>query len=705
MKKVNKATALLLKAICATVLSFLLSTATYSQCNNTAWQASAVSSSACPTQWVNAGQFVNANGALQMTAAQSLCPVTTTNFFPQFQMTSDLAVPNNFSYELRLRNQNPQAGHPNPDSWSAYEVYIKLRSAGNQESGVTIIDSNPLYSWADPFTRLFAGPMGAPSAETGANFACLRRDLNNWITVRLTYLNHVLTCSINGVACATVNYTGDICTINSLAVTFKAAGELDWVQVLDANNNQIWREDFNSAPVICFTPFPAPTNADMAPYFIGPTCDTNKLRLFANPNQVLSGYSWTGPNGFTSIQQNPEINNPSAAYNGTYTVTGQLNSCSPVITRNVVVNFNVPGITSNIPDVTICNGDSVQLTASGGTGYSWTPNFNISNTTIANPIVWPNVTTNYIVTITRGSCTKVDTVTVTVNNCTKCTDSCYWNILGNKFITQANFLGTINSADLRIRTNNRERMIITSAGNVGINLAASQVPNAKFHVNNNGTINTRLENLPISKQAANLYVDAQGFVYAGRRSIFGRETDDADKDIEVRIASLEKHINNVSSNTSTLAFRSESGLTVINDMQSLVTTLSNQVNDLQSQIDALSQRLDNCGCFAYKSAPGKGNDKAIDKPAVEKARIVSVNPNPFAKTTSVHYSVPASTQQAELRLMNISGAIIKTIAINNKQPDGNIALSESFMAKGSYLLVLIADGKVADSKIIVTTGD
>lgn len=44
-----------------------------------------------------------------------------------------------------------------------------------------------------------------------------------------------------------------------------------------------------------------------------------------------------------------------------------------------------------------------------------------------------------------------------------------WEITGNTGITAANFLGTINAADLIFRTSNTQRAVITSAGLVGLN--------------------------------------------------------------------------------------------------------------------------------------------------------------------------------------------------------------------------------------------
>jgi hypothetical protein len=45
--------------------------------------------------------------------------------------------------------------------------------------------------------------------------------------------------------------------------------------------------------------------------------------------------------------------------------------------------------------------------------YSWTPNLNISDTAISNPLASPSVQTQYVVTIDNGSCILTDTVLVT----------------------------------------------------------------------------------------------------------------------------------------------------------------------------------------------------------------------------------------------------------------------------------------------------
>jgi hypothetical protein len=56
----------------------------------------------------------------------------------------------------------------------------------------------------------------------------------------------------------------------------------------------------------------------------------------------------------------------------------------------------------------------VQLNATGGSNYSWSPTAGLNNPNISNPIATPPTTTTYIVQSTNGSCVLSDTVVVQV---------------------------------------------------------------------------------------------------------------------------------------------------------------------------------------------------------------------------------------------------------------------------------------------------
>lgn len=66
--------------------------------------------------------------------------------------------------------------------------------------------------------------------------------------------------------------------------------------------------------------------------------------------------------------------------------------------------------------IRICQGDSVQLEAFGGIAYSWSPNINISNTNISNPLVYPSSNKVYTVTVTNeNGCNNSANVRIIVN--------------------------------------------------------------------------------------------------------------------------------------------------------------------------------------------------------------------------------------------------------------------------------------------------
>lgn len=77
--------------------------------------------------------------------------------------------------------------------------------------------------------------------------------------------------------------------------------------------------------------------------------------------------------------------------------------------------LQIVSITASVDsNVTICTGDSAQLSAVGGTTYLWLPDTTLSCSGCPDPVAYPLVTTTYEVTIANGQCTYNDTVMVSV---------------------------------------------------------------------------------------------------------------------------------------------------------------------------------------------------------------------------------------------------------------------------------------------------
>jgi gliding motility-associated-like protein len=96
-------------------------------------------------------------------------------------------------------------------------------------------------------------------------------------------------------------------------------------------------------------------------------------------------------------------------------IVGTNLGCVDTIKQSILVNSK-PTLT--VPrDTVICNIDTLRLTAIGSGTFSWSPDYMISNTGIANPLVSPDVPTRYTVTLTQApGCENTASVFVDVKN-------------------------------------------------------------------------------------------------------------------------------------------------------------------------------------------------------------------------------------------------------------------------------------------------
>ncbi|MFZ4400638.1 MAG: GEVED domain-containing protein [Bacteroidales bacterium] len=97
-------------------------------------------------------------------------------------------------------------------------------------------------------------------------------------------------------------------------------------------------------------------------------CAGSTLNLTGTTN-IGTSYSWTGPNSFTSISQNPSIPSASLTAGGIYRFTAtSIDGCASLIGSTVVVVNPIPTTLSIGPDAapTVNYGVSQQLTVSGG---------------------------------------------------------------------------------------------------------------------------------------------------------------------------------------------------------------------------------------------------------------------------------------------------------------------------------------------------
>ncbi len=166
-----------------------------------------------------------------------------------------------------------------------------------------------------------------------------------------------------------------------------------------------------SKAIIQLTQPAAVTVSPMAPVTL---CITQCTPLTATGAGGTPGYTYTWVQNVT-----PVVPPVCPLVTTTYTVVAtDVNACMSA-PKLLTITVNPPlGVTA-VPNSSICPGVSTTLgaTATGGGGtysYSWTPAAGLSNTTIANPVATPAVTTTYKVIVSDDCGTPTDSATVTV---------------------------------------------------------------------------------------------------------------------------------------------------------------------------------------------------------------------------------------------------------------------------------------------------
>ncbi len=257
--------------------------------------------------------------------------------------------PNGFSSV----QQNPTRPNMQPSFAGTYSVSIANNNCQSLPASVTIIVNN------------------VPTAPTASNNGPL-------------CVGQALSLSATSIAGASYSWSGPNGFTSSLQNPIRTS-----LSLLDAGNYSVIATvngcaslaNTTNVAITTLTPTPVATTN-------GPLCPGQNLQLSAS-NILNASYSWTGPNSFTSTQQNPFINGVSTLNAGIYSVTATTAGCGASLQGNVSLAVNSlpasPIVGNNGP---VCEGQSINLTAStiSGATYNWSgPNGFSSND--QNPII------------------------------------------------------------------------------------------------------------------------------------------------------------------------------------------------------------------------------------------------------------------------------------------------------------------------------
>ncbi len=127
--------------------------------------------------------------------------------------------------------------------------------------------------------------------------------------------------------------------------------------------------------------------------------------------------TWTGPSEIGFADPNAPSSESNGSDYGSYILTWTEDSNGCIDSDEMTVELLEIPIAVAGSDLELCINSSIQLEASGGDSYSWTPDSDLDNSEVNDPSASPSDTTTYTVTVSlNNGCSSSDELTINVND-------------------------------------------------------------------------------------------------------------------------------------------------------------------------------------------------------------------------------------------------------------------------------------------------
>ncbi|MGG9963085.1 LamG-like jellyroll fold domain-containing protein [Ferruginibacter sp. SUN106] len=243
-----------------------------------------------------------------------------------------------------------------------------------------------------------------------------------------------------------------------------------------------------------------------------------------------------------------------------------------------------------------------------------------------------------------------------------CEDSCNWSLTGNSNVQSWNFIGPKNNADFKIKTNNVQRMVVSAAGNVGIN---SSAPGSKLEIDATGLAGAVNDYTSPAPSTSGLRFTAlKAGITAPIRNRFG----------------------------GVLSLDEDGDVIWVQACCNIAQAKSEEMSDILNRLDKLEKEVNQA----------KTELKQMDV-MLEKSNIVVLgqnNPNPFTERTLITYNIPKAFKSAYVVITSTNGAVVKKIEITNPGK-GQLNVIANGISAGLYSYTLIIDDKTVESKKMI----
>lgn len=148
-----------------------------------------------------------------------------------------------------------------------------------------------------------------------------------------------------------------------------------------------------------------------------------------------------------------------------------------------------------------------------------------------------------------------------------------------------------------------------------------------------------------------------------------------------------------------LVYEDKSGNVSINYIE-MIPLLVQAVNELKAENQNLTKEVALLKGETKSEAKTRNEATAINTVNEAVLSLAQNNPNPFSESTSIEVSVPQSVRSASLFIYDMSGKMLKRIAVTGRGTS-RVPVTAEGLTEGMYLYTLIADGKVVGTKKMI----
>ena len=128
----------------------------------------------------------------------------------------------------------------------------------------------------------------------------------------------------------------------------------------------------------------------------------------------------------------------------------------------------------------------------------------------------------------------------------------------------------------------------------------------------------------------------------------------------------------------------------VNDLNAMIDDLRRLTEELRLENRIIRESLGNC---CSNSELGLG---------AKDAYLLQNAPNPFNGTAQIDYFVPDGLANVEIRISDFKGTVIKSYPLNDSGY-GKLKVDGEGLNQGSLVYMIVVDGEVIDSKVMIIT--